>query len=58
MSGWRQEQYLDQAYHAMALQPVHAKLPVRPVAHWLLTFALLYSGVSFAQGTWGSTRHS
>jgi hypothetical protein len=35
--------------HAMALQPVHAKLPVRPVAHWLLTFALLYSGVSFAQ---------
>jgi glycosidase len=26
-----------------------AKLPVIPVAHWLLTFALLYSGVSIAQ---------
>ena len=26
-----------------------AKLPVLPVAHWLLTFALLYSGVSVAQ---------
>jgi len=24
MSGWRQDQYLDQAYHAMALQPVHS----------------------------------
>jgi len=24
MSGWRQEQYLDQAYHAMALQPAHS----------------------------------
>ena len=24
MSGWRQDQYLDQAYHAMALQPAHS----------------------------------
>ena len=26
MSGWRQDQYLDQAYHAMALQPAHSGL--------------------------------
>jgi hypothetical protein len=24
MSGWRQDQYLDQAYHAMALQPARS----------------------------------
>ena len=24
MSGWRQDQYLEQAYHAITLQPAHS----------------------------------
>lgn len=34
MSGWRQDQYLDQAYHAMALQPAHSAVRVREGFHW------------------------
>ena len=34
MSGWRQEQYLDQAYNAMALQPARSAVAVSEGFHW------------------------